>query len=129
MVPEKVGLKSIQRDGFDYELTVVIDMDINHYATSSKDRTGLFSGLPPFRIEPSTGSKIASWCNAGISLEKVKEFVENAKELSELTEIYKLYPAYYPQLKTEFMAKKAVLTNSFLNQINKVNNESTTRPN
>ncbi len=127
-VPEKVGLKAIQRDGLDYEYTILLEIDINHFATSSKDRTGLFENAPAFVITPETGSKIANWCNAGVSLEKVKEFVENANDLTQLTEIYKSYPAYYPQLKTEFIAKKALLTSSFLNHLNH-NNESTTRPN
>ena len=40
MVPEKVGLKGVTRDGTDYEFTVVLDLDIKHQATASKDRTG-----------------------------------------------------------------------------------------
>lgn len=30
MVPEKVGLKGIQRDGIDYEFTIVLDLDSKH---------------------------------------------------------------------------------------------------
>ncbi|WP_259016580.1 ATP-binding protein [Emticicia fluvialis] len=41
-VPEKVGLRAIQRDGLDYELTIVFEIDIKHYAVASKDRTELF---------------------------------------------------------------------------------------
>jgi hypothetical protein len=44
MVPEKVGLKGVQRDGTDYEMTIVLDLDLKHNATGSKDRTGL--GFP-----------------------------------------------------------------------------------
>ena len=39
MVPEKVGLKGITRDGMDYEFTIVFDLDIKHNAVASKDRT------------------------------------------------------------------------------------------
>lgn len=49
-IPEKVGLKSVQRDGLDYEFTLVFDVDIKHFALSSKDRTGLFMGKPEFII-------------------------------------------------------------------------------
>ena len=49
-IPEKVGLKSVQRDGLDYEFTLVFDVDIKHFAVSSKDRTGLFMGQPEFVI-------------------------------------------------------------------------------
>jgi hypothetical protein len=32
MVPEKVGLKGVTRDGMDYEFTIVLDLDIKHNA-------------------------------------------------------------------------------------------------
>ena len=32
MVPEKVGLKGVTREGMDYEFTLVIDLDIKHNA-------------------------------------------------------------------------------------------------
>jgi len=47
MVPEKVGLKGVTRDGMDYEFTLVLDLDIKHQAISSKDRTGLFVNPMP----------------------------------------------------------------------------------
>ncbi|MDD3978513.1 MAG: AAA family ATPase, partial [Methanomicrobium sp.] len=46
MVPEKVGMKGITRDGMDYEFTVVFDLDPKHNAVVSKDRTGLFMDKP-----------------------------------------------------------------------------------
>jgi len=61
----KVGLKEIQRDGFEYELTVALDVDISHFAQSSKDRTGLFVDLPPFKINKQTGKKIIEWNQSG----------------------------------------------------------------
>lgn len=67
-IPEKVGLKSVQRDGLDYEFTLVFDVDIKHFAVSSKDRTGLFMGKPEFIISENTGKEILDWCNAGILL-------------------------------------------------------------
>ena len=62
-IPEKVGLKSVQRDNVDYEFTVVLDLDIKHHAVASKDRTGLFMGKPEFIITPNTGKEILQWCN------------------------------------------------------------------
>lgn len=63
-IPEKVGLKAVQRDNVDYEFTVVLDINIKHQAVASKDRTGLFMGKPEFVISPLTGQQILSWCNA-----------------------------------------------------------------
>lgn len=64
MVPEKVGLKAVQRDGVDYEMTIVLDLDLMHNAKASKDRTGLFMGKAEFTITPETGKQILNWCNS-----------------------------------------------------------------
>lgn len=63
-VPQKVGLKAVMRDGVEYEFTTIFDLDIKHYATASKDRTGMFMGLPEFVITSSVGEYIQQWCNA-----------------------------------------------------------------
>ena len=63
MVPEKVGLKAVQRDNVDYEFTAVLDIAMNHKAATSKDRTGLFTGSPEFLITPAVGQAILKWCN------------------------------------------------------------------
>ena len=67
MVPEKVGLKAVMRDGVDYEFTVVLDMDLAHRATASKDRTGLYMGKPAFTVTPETGKAILAWCNTEVN--------------------------------------------------------------
>lgn len=72
MIPEKVGLKAVQRDGLDYEFTLVFDVDIKHFAVSSKDRTELFMGKPEFQITEQTGVKILNWCNSG-KLDRYRE--------------------------------------------------------
>ena len=66
MVPEKVGLKAVMRDGVDYELTIVLDLDLKHHRVASKDRTGLFMGKPEFTITPQTGEVILKWCDTEI---------------------------------------------------------------
>lgn len=81
-IPEKVGLKSVQRDGMDYEFTLVFDVDIKHFATASKDRTGLFEGRPDFIISEKTGREILDWCNAGTLEEprKINDKVNSPKK-------------------------------------------------
>ena len=61
MVPEKVGLKSIQRDGFEFELSLVFDLDMKNHATASKDRTGLYVGKPEQKLSIETGKQILEW--------------------------------------------------------------------
>ena len=67
-IPEKVGLKSIQRQDVDYEFTLVFDLDIKHNAVASKDRTGLFMGKPEFIITENTGKRILNWCNSASTI-------------------------------------------------------------
>ena len=66
-VPEKVGLKVITREGFDYEMTLAFDLDIKNNAVASKDRTGLFKGKPDFVITPETGKSLLAWANSGVA--------------------------------------------------------------
>jgi len=88
MVPEKVGLKAIQRDEISYEFTVLFELDYRHFATSSKDRTNLFEGRPQFIINSSTGKKILQWCNSTTTIEGLTKMVYECKTIAELTTIY-----------------------------------------
>ena len=119
MVPEKVGLKAVMRDGIDYEFTIVFDINMKHQAISSKDRTNLFMERPDFTITSSTGQSILNWCNDGVNVDMVRLQVSKAKTIEELTEIYHQYPEWYQQLTTDFMQKKSQLqTETRESQIN-----------
>jgi len=89
LVPEKVGLKAIMRDGVEYEFTIVLDVDIKHIANASKDRTGLFMGNPDFMISNATGQRILNWCNSGKSVESVKTEITKVQN-NEESNTYKL---------------------------------------
>lgn len=65
----KLGMKTEQRDGFEYELSVVLDIvHEGHYAVASKDRTGLFTGKDPKPITEQTGKDLLNWLNSGAVL-------------------------------------------------------------
>jgi hypothetical protein len=64
---EKVGMKHVQREGLDYEMTIDIDLEISHNAVCTKDRTGLFMGKPVFIPSVATGKLIKDWCDSGAS--------------------------------------------------------------
>lgn len=88
-VPEKVGLKAIQRDGLDYELTIVFEIDIKHNATATKDRTELFVGKTEFKISAETGKEIAEWCKKGIVIEPdYLPFIDACQTVEELRDLY-----------------------------------------
>lgn len=66
LVPQKIGLKEVTREGFEYELTLNLELDTTHNATVSKDRTNLFAGQPQFIPSIETGEAIRNWCEMGI---------------------------------------------------------------
>lgn len=63
--PKKVGTKATQREGTDYEFGIIFDVEMNHYATASKDRTGLFAERGPFQITENTGKELLAWSKDG----------------------------------------------------------------
>jgi len=65
MAPKKIGMAPVQREGMDYEFSVVFDIDTDHEAKASKDRTGMFSEPLPFQLTAETGKKISEWLNSG----------------------------------------------------------------
>lgn len=64
MKVEKVGLKTEQRDGLDFEFTLVFRINENHIASATKDRTSLFNGKEAI-IDESTGKILLEWLNDG----------------------------------------------------------------
>jgi len=114
MIPEKVGLKSVQRDGLDYEMTLVFDLDMKNHATASKDRTGLFFGKPEHKLSVETGKLIKDWCNSGedISVDDISLRINDCKSIQELLELYKQHPQFKIVLHSEFeQQKKRLLIN------------------
>ncbi|WP_372482894.1 AAA family ATPase [Elizabethkingia anophelis] len=119
-IPEKVGLKAVQRNDLDYEFTIVFDVDIKHFAVSSKDRTGLFMDKPEFKISAETGKMILNWCNNGSedkpvvttivkSMENVKMEISYTNSIQELMKLYQDNPQFQGSLKNEFEARKSFL--------------------
>jgi hypothetical protein len=66
----KVGAAPIQRDGIEYEFTVVFDLSIDHVASVSKDRTRLFDGQY-FTPTPDVGKALHGWLDSGMEVNAV----------------------------------------------------------
>lgn len=63
--PVKLGLKPEQREGLEYEFTVVLDLAVDgNVASASKDRTALFRGKY-FLPGEDTGVQLRSWLEHG----------------------------------------------------------------
>jgi hypothetical protein len=66
---KKIGMKAETRDGVEYEFTTVLDLiHDGHYATVSKDRSGLFSGKDPEKITVQTGVMLREWLESGAAI-------------------------------------------------------------
>ena len=73
--PIKIGLAPVQRDGMEYEFTLVMDLSVaGHVATASKDRTRLFDGAH-FVPTAQTGESLREWLESG------KDPVQVSKQL------------------------------------------------
>ena len=79
-VPKKVGMKPIFRQGIDYEFTVCFELDNEHNAIATKDRTTLFTGLT-FVPDEKIGEQLAEW-------------LEDAAEIPKCTDCGKEIEAY-----------------------------------
>lgn len=63
----KLGMKAETREGSEYEFTTVLDLiHDGHYATATKDRTGLFVGDPQ-PLSEDTGRMLKAWLESGAS--------------------------------------------------------------
>lgn len=89
----KLGMKTEQRDGVEYEFTTVLDLiHDGHFATASKDRTGLFSGDPQ-RLSEDTGARLLDWLESGgdpapSASDLAIALINSAASLAELSEAW-----------------------------------------
>jgi len=108
-VPEKMGLKPIQRDGVDYEFTIVFDVNSKHLSISSKDRTGLFVDKPEFMINSSTGNKVLDWCNNSITEPEIIDEINECNDMNLLSQLYNKHPSFQKRLNHLFIDKEKQL--------------------
>jgi hypothetical protein len=91
---QKLGLKSEQRDGVEYEFTTVLDINHEtHIAVASKDRTGIFSNSNYTELTPEVGVRLMEWLSEGRSKAEVDlaHFIsaaESAKDFKSLKFVF-----------------------------------------
>jgi hypothetical protein len=83
---KKVGMNPIQKDGMEYEFTTFFDIDAEHMAFGSKDRTSLFD-QKYFTITPKTGQELMQWLNSGTDEKKEVIAVSKADPKEALKEL------------------------------------------
>lgn len=74
----KVGLNPIQRDGMEYEFTAFLDLDAEHMAFGSKDRTGIVD-QQYFKITSQTGRDFMKWLESGVDASKPAQIIAESK--------------------------------------------------
>ncbi len=110
--PVKVGLAPVQREGIEYEFTLVFDLTVEgHVATAAKDRTTLFGGQH-FTPSVDTGATLRAWLEGGV--DPVKHSGERLLVLSERVETIDSVPhlenwwrAHRPEIDTLTAVLKA----------------------
>jgi hypothetical protein len=117
---EKAGLREITREGFEYELTINLEMDIQHNASASKDRTNLFMGKPSFVPTEDTGRLIANWCEQGEEdftvLRPGSEWYNKVDTCSSQRELVDLYQKNKPEVDANPLLQQLIANRR--NQIN-----------
>jgi len=74
----KVGMAPIMRDGIEYEFTCVLDLDMQHQAVSSKDRTRMFDGKI-LEVTEAVGKQLAEWLDGAAPADVGEKPVEVSK--------------------------------------------------
>jgi hypothetical protein len=122
----KLGLAPVQRDGMDYEFTVVFDLlSDSHTAQASKDRTGIFGNQQQFQPSENTGKKLLQWLESGVDhkessskqLEVFKVQLDQSDSLQSMKDwwhqnqstIDQLLPEHIEEVKSCWISKKETI--------------------
>jgi hypothetical protein len=112
-VPEKVGLKPVQREDVDYELSLVFQLAMNHMATAIKDRTEIFADKPGFILSEETGEIIRKWCEQDSAEEQlIISKIQECEDVPSLKTIFESHPLYQESLRNYFNHRKQQLSTS-----------------
>ena len=114
--PVKVGLKTEQKEGLDYNFTIVFRLDREHTATAVKTRASVFDNYYDV-ITEETGKKILEWLEMGEEDKPQKPDIHNhfgkkiaeCNTLDELVALYNSNPKEAEEYKVLFSNRKEVL--------------------
>ena len=104
---QKLGMKSEQNDGIEYEFTTVLDLvHDGNFALPSKDRTGLFPpNSDPFKLSENIGQNLAKWLESGKApptpQDILAEFITHCEKAETLEALKPLFKQAYISLKSE----------------------------
>ena len=102
---QKLGMKSEQNDGIEYEFTTVLDLvHDGNFALPSKDRTGLFPpNSNPFKLSEKIGQTLAEWLESGKPIptadEVLAEFISDCERAETIEQLQAFFKVVYLALK------------------------------
>jgi len=103
--PVKVGLAPVQREGIEYEFTLVFDLTVEgHLASVGKDRTTLFNGRH-FTPTVDTGATLRAWLEGGVdpvqrSGERLVTLSERVETIDNVPHLENWWRAHRPEIDT-----------------------------
>ncbi len=125
---QQLGMKAEQRDGIIYEFTTVLDIvHGGHYATATKDRTGVFSGDPQV-VTPDTGKTLLAWLASGVETlpeappsalpdEDIDDVKLSMRECSDLDQLKAVFGPAYTKASAEQKADLKITYDTFKEQL------------
>jgi len=98
----RLGTKLVQRDNFEYEFTVALDLIHDcHIATAIKDRTSIFSSRQPEPITAETGDLLLNWLNSGKSLnDSLLSYIADIANMKSLDDLKVLFSSAWIDIKS-----------------------------
>ena len=126
-IPEKVGMKAVQRDDSEYEFTIAFELNKYHMASISKDRTGLFNLEPELILTERVGHMIRDWCMVDKNQQR-QDVVDRMMQCQDLYQLEQMIHEH-PQLADQYREEISALTEELLlrNQLKFKQNGTTTR--
>ena len=129
---QKLGLAPVQRDGVEYEFTVIFDLLSDcHMAQVTKDRTGIFQNYGQFQPDEKTGMKLLQWLESGLDqkeysskqLEVFKTQLNQSTTIQSMKDwwhqnqstIDQLLPDHIQEIKSSWISKKETLSDPINN--------------
>jgi hypothetical protein len=116
--PRKVGTAPKQRDGLEYEFAVVFNLNQQHIASVSKDRTSLFDGKD-FMLDESVGKSLIDWLENGVSEPTEEEIDEALDATTTIPNLNELWPTVPKSLQSKFKEKFKNKKDQIIKDLNK----------
>ncbi len=99
-VPRKIGLEPIQKDNVEYELTLFMTLDQNHYGTVTKDNTKMYD-QQIIKVDKEMGAHLMRWLDEGVDPKRqfeevvLPQTIENMQSAETLDDLRTIFTDYY----------------------------------